>query len=610
MPQDQKNSYHDKVKSLRHAMHEHGVQGYLIPRADEYQGEFVAPYAERLRWLTGFTGSGGCALVLPESAFVLTDGRYTLQAVQQVDEGLFKTGDYIKKPLAKWIAEHAGENTIIGFDPWLHTPLQIEKIQKEAHKHTIILKPIAQNLIDQIWCDQPEKPAAPITKFPDDIAGLSTSEKRAKIAKIIMEQDATAALITMPDSIAWLLNLRGGDIDYIPSILSYALLKQSGALTWFLDPGKISDALRRQLGDDVQIIPPNEMQAHLSEYADKHILIDPARTPIWFKTTLESHGAHIKTAPDPTITAKAIKTHAEQTAIRNAHIADGVALVKFLKFLDEEGQDSKHSEISITQKLKSFRAENPAFKGNSFPTIAGFAQNGAIIHYRADAKTDTTLTPGNLLLVDSGGQYLSDDSISGSPASPCAGTTDITRTIAIGQASLDMKQSFTRVLKGHIALAQTQFPVGTTGAQIDVLARKPLWDVGLDYAHGTGHGVGCYLAVHEDSANISSRGQAPFEPGMLLSNEPGYYKEGAYGIRIENLVFVRAQEEQGGQALKMLHFETISLAPIDRTLILPEMLSQGERSWLNAYHEKVYEMLSPLLDAACKAWLKEQTKAV
>lgn len=587
----------DRLKALRNEITHAGLAGYLVPRADEYQGEFVAPYAERLHWLTGFTGSGGCALVLADKAFMLTDGRYTLQAARQTDPSLYQIGDYIKTPIGKWITDNASEGDVIGYDPRLFTPAQINKIEGETKGQGITLKPIKGNIIDAIWQDQPNPPAAAATLFPDEIAGATAFQKRQKVAEILKEQGASACLLALPDSIAWLLNIRGSDIDYIPSVQSTILIDAKGRVSWFINPQKIGKEIRAALGNDVQIIAPDDMGVQimaLAQASDLPVLIDERYTPLHYKTLLETRGAIIKNAADPVIALKAQKTQAEQKSIRNAHILDGIALVKFLHWLEQNAV--QETEISASEKLNSFRAENPAYKGESFPAISGFGPNGAIIHYRADETSNTALEEGSFLLLDSGGQYA---------AGEIYGTTDITRTIAIGTPTDEMRDSYTRVLKGHIALAAAKFPVGTVGAQIDTLARKPLWDVGLDYAHGTGHGVGCYLQVHEDAASISGRGQTAFQPGMLISNEPGYYKEGAYGIRIENLILVTHDE-----STHFMGFETISLAPFDKTPIITDMLTHEEKDWLNAYHAQVLETLAPHLDDDESQWLKNACSAI
>lgn len=561
-----------------------GIQGYLIPRADEFQGEFVAPYAERLKYISGFTGSAGIALILNDKAFLLTDGRYLTQAASQTN---YAIGDYIEKPTGSWIKENAGQGDIMAYDPMLFTIAQIEKIEAALEDTAISLKPISENLIDAIWLDQPAKPKGQVFPFPDSIAGIPFVEKRNLVANSIKAMGAKSALITMPDSVSWLLNMRGEDIDYIPYILSYAAITDQGKVTWFIDPDKIPDALNYD--KDIEIIDINAISDALKTLPQP-IAIDKTKTPIAFKENANSNFVEIK---DPCSHPRSLKSPQEQDSIRRAHIKDGVALVKFLKWLEEEGQSS--TEMDVAEALRNIRAEDPAFKGNSFPTISGFAGNGAIIHYRATEGTNAALENGNLLLIDSGGQY----------AGECFGTTDITRTIAIGQPTQEMRRMNTLVLMGHIDLANAKFPKGTTGIDIDKHARKPLQDEGFNFAHGTGHGVGCYLCVHEDAANISPRGKEPLEAGMLLSNEPGYYKEGdgqdGFGIRIENLVLV----QQAGE--ETLNFETISLAPIDQSLIIPDMLSGAQIDWLNNYHEKVYVTLSPLLDDDHRAWLQRAT---
>lgn len=564
-------TYEEKLSALRVEMNKQGIDGFIIPRADEYQGEFVAPYAERLQWLTGFTGSGGVAAVLKEKAAALTDGRYLIQIDQQVDTSLFETGDMIKAPIESWLAENADENDVIGYDPWLHTPAQIEKIAKKLEGKNIQLKPVEANPLDKVWSDQPDRPKTEAHSFSDDLAGHSAEEKRQLIANKVKEQGADCCILTLPDSICWLLNERGSDTDYIPVSLSYLLLDAEN-----LEASRIDDA------------------KDFASLKGKAVMLDHKRSPIAFRHALKQAGATIIDAEDPCILPKAIKSEQEQEAIKQAHIIDGVALVKFLYWLSQNALSGNLTELSATQKLKEFRAENAAFKSDSFPTIAGYADNGAIVHYRATKRTDKTITAPGLFLVDSGGQYLDEDK-------GVAGTTDITRTIAIGEPSHEMMQHFTLVLKGHIAVAMAKFPEGTSGAQVDALARQYLWNDGLDYAHGTGHGVGCYMAVHEEAASISPRGQQAFQAGMLISNEPGYYREGEYGIRIENLVLVKKD--------KNLFFETVSFAPIDYSLILPDMLSQEEKAWLNAYHQKVCDVLSPHLDAEHQEWLKARTQA-
>ncbi len=580
----------EKIAALRGRMKEEGLDGFLIPKADEYQGEFLAPYAERLKWLTGFTGSAGVAIVLADKACVLTDGRYSLQIDQQVDTDIFQTGDSVKYGAHGWLDEHTESDVIIGYDPWLHTPDQIQKIKDEV-KH-VELKAVAKNLLDEIWADQPEKPCGKVQGFNKKIAGKSFQEKKKEVSEIIKREGARAAIITLPDSIAWLLNIRGSDINYIPSVLSYAVVyaDEARAVEWIVDPQKVSGLA---LDNGINVATLDVLKG-----LEGPVLLDFMRSSVWFKNEVEAQGGEVINAKDPAVDPKAIKSDAEFEAIKRAHILDGIALTKFLHW----AQTTKSfTEIEVDTKLQELRGEAASYKKASFPTIAGFGANGAIVHYRATEESSVNIEGDGLLLVDSGGQYYGDG---------LAGTTDITRTMAIGQPSAEMIKHFTLVLKGHIALAKAHFPEGTTGKQIDTLARQPLWDEDLDYAHGTGHGVGCYLAVHEEAAGISPRGKDAFKPGMLISNEPGYYKDGEYGIRIENLVFVKEAGRAADTGAQMLEFETVSYAPIDRKLIDAQLLTKEERAWLNAYHERVYELVSPGLTVDEQEWLKFETAAL
>lgn len=574
----------EKLEALRALMAEQGVDGYLVPRADEYQGEFVAPYAERLKWLTEFTGSAGLAIVLADKAVVMSDGRYTLQLDNQVDPECFKTANSVKIKPEDWLNENAGEGATIGYDPMLHTPAQIETLEKKNNT----LKLISQNLIDQIWCDQPSAPTGKISVFSQEVAGQSSSEKINNVKEAIRSKDAQACLITLPDSLCWLLNIRGSDIDYIPSVLSRLIVfADDRPAQWFVDEEKLTPEVRAHL-ENVEIIPPAQLDAALASL-DGPIMMDFKRTPIAFKSE------NAVDEKDPCIQPKALKTPSEIEAIKKAHVVDGVAVTKFLHWLAY--LDSPVTEQDTEAKILELRQTHPAFRGASFPTIAGFGENGAIIHYRASAESNTTLEEGRLLLVDSGGQYY-DGGI--------AGTTDITRTVAIGAPSQAMRESYTRVLKGHIGLAAARFPKTATGAQVDVFARAPLWEAGLDYAHGTGHGVGCYLAVHEEATGLSPRSTQKFEAGMLISNEPGYYEPGAYGIRIESLVLVKEDND----VENMLCFETIGYAPFDHKLICSEMLSPREKLWLDVYYETIRTLILPQLDQATAIWLESELKAI
>jgi Xaa-Pro aminopeptidase len=590
--------FQDKITALRTQLHHEGLDGFIIPRADEYQGEFVAPYAERLRWLTGFSGSAGAAIVLKDKAVVLSDGRYTIQLREQIDLSIFEAADSTKISVGEWLAAKAKTGAKIGFDPWLHTPAQIEKIQQACANNKISLIPLMHNLVDEIWADHPQKPCGKAIIFPQDIAGRSVAEKKSDIARALQQAGALAAVIAMPDSVSWLLNVRGEDVSYLPVVLSTALVYADGRpVQWIVDPAKVGAEVMAHIHGTAEIVAPERRHqiftalAEMSRKSTKPIALDFNTVPVLFKSALEAGGAQVIDLKDPCVLPRAIKTPAEQNAIRQAHIKDGIAMAKFLCWLDENVLNVPLSEMDIEDKLEAFRKEDSDYRGPSFSTIAGFGANGAIVHYRASPQTNAELAAGNMLLLDSGGQY-------------AWGTTDITRTIAIGTPTQEMRERFTLVLKGHIALARAQFPEGAMGAQIDVLARAPLQKRGLDYAHGTGHGVGCYLSVHEESASLSPRGKMPLHSGMLLSNEPGYYKEGAYGIRIESLVLVR---EAGAG---MLAFETITLAPIDRRLMDVNMLGPEEIDWINIYHAEVCSVIGPRLDAQTKAWLLSATRAL
>lgn len=569
----------NKLELLREQMRAHALDAYIVPHADEYLGEFIAPYAERLKYLTNFTGSAGHTVIMLDNAYVMSDGRYTLQLEQQLDRDLFTPLDSTKHPLKDWLYDQLHEGMTIGFDPALHSIEQIDQLTKRLEAKGVTLKPVDENLIDTIWPDQPEQPNEPVIDFPEKFAGQSSSEKITIICSQLKEQGADAAILTQPDSVCWLLNIRGSDVEFTPITQTYAYLD--------VHTMKVTRFKASDLKNPVfQIVPSDGGAPAIEE--KRVIALDEIHTPYIFKKLCLENGAQIKNIKDPCIAPKARKTPAEQDAIRKAHIIDGAAMVKFLCWLDRSAVGQ--SEMSVAEYLEQCRREQSAYKGASFPTISGFGANGAVIHYRASAATNKTITNNNLLLLDSGGQYLGDD---------CAGTTDITRTIAIGEVSEEIKRHYTLVLKGHIALSQAVFADGTTGVQIDTLARHALQNEGLDYAHGTGHGVGCYLGVHEEASNISPRGKAALEEGMLLSNEPGYYKNGSHGIRIENLVFVQKADEGD------LRFETVTLAPYDKRLIVQRLLNEEELNWLNAYHANVWKTLSALVDEEISEWLAD-----
>ncbi len=574
-----------KLFDLRAVLQREGVDGFIVPRADEYQGEYVPASSDRLRWISGFTGSAGTAIVLKDKAVVMSDGRYTIQLRQQVDASLFETEDSTKLSPADWITRHKKDGFVLGYDPRLHTPREVKVFADKG----IALKPLEVNPLDSIWKDRPQAPSAKVELFPMSSAGVDAKEKLDQVAGALREKKLDAAIIALPDSIAWMLNIRSNDIPHIPVALSYAVAHADGTLDWFVDGGRIGDDVRASFGNRVSIVPPEALEQSIAGLKGKKILVDERRTSMWFVEQLKKNGIEHVDAKDPSIALKARKNPAEQESMRRAHVRDGVAVTKFLKWI--AGTKETLTETDVERKLEQFRREAPEYRDSSFDTIAGFGPNGAIVHYRATPETDRTLERVSLLLLDSGAQYAD-------------GTTDITRTIAIGEPTQEMRERFTLVLKGHIAVAMARFPQGTTGAQVDMLARTPLWQHDLDYAHGTGHGVGCYLSVHEEAANISPRGHDPIEAGMIISNEPGYSKEGEYGIRIENLVLVHEDGVCAATGKTMLCFETLTFAPIDMTLVDISMLGGQERNWLENYHQKVFSCLSPFLDDETKNWLK------
>ena len=579
-----------KLSDLRAVLVKRSLAGFIVPRISEYQGEFVAAYAERLAWLTGFTGSAGSALVLADKAAIITDGRYTIQLAQQADKGLYEFLNNPQTTSAKWLAENAKPDDVIGYDPWLLTVKQATEFAKTLGEKGIKFDPVNANPVDDVWKDKPSFPREKAEIFPIEFAGVESAAKRKSICKILQEKNLSACVITLPDSLMWLLNVRGNDVEHTPVVLSFGILHADGKTEWFVHPEKITPDLKKHLGADIEIVTPDKLEARLKALKG-NVGLDFTRSPIWFKQALGDRATDFK---DPCVDPKAIKNSAEQKALRAAHVRDGAALVNFLYWLDNN--KSPLSELDVVARLEEFRKKDNSYRGPSFSTISGWAANGAIVHYRADEKTNAKIDPPGLLLLDSGWQYVD-------------GTTDITRTIALGKPTEEMKEHFTLVLKGHIAVASAKFPEGTNGVQIDALARAALLKVGLDYSHGTGHGVGCYLSVHEESASISTRGIESLKVGMFLSNEPGYYKEGAYGIRTESLVLV-VEAGKGIEDQKLLGFETFSLVPIDRTLIKKEMLTESELSWLNAYHAGVLKTIGPRLEKPIRAWLEQQAAAL
>jgi Xaa-Pro aminopeptidase len=588
----------DRVARLRQELKSHNLGGFVVPRSDEHQGEYVPPRGQRLAWLTGFTGSAGLAVVLGERAAIFVDGRYTLQAAQQVDPSLFEIRHLTEEPPAGWVGAALKAEEVLGYDPWLHTPNEVERFRAAAEKAGATLQRVDHNPLDRVWPDQPAAPLAPVVPHFDNFAGESAQSKRERLARGLTEEGVAAAVLTMPESIAWLLNIRGGDVPHTPLPLSFAVLRNDASVALFVDRRKLAPGLERHLGNAVTVLPPEQLGPALAALAaaGRRVQADPASAAAWIFDRLEKSGAKIHRAADPCVLPKACKNAAEIDGTRSAHRRDGAALTRFLAWLAREAPKGGLSEIAASDRLEAFRREGEYFRDLSFPTISGAGSNGAIVHYRAMPETEKRLEPGTLYLLDSGAQYLD-------------GTTDVTRTIAIGEPTQEMRDRFTRVLKGHIALALAHFPKGTTGTQLDGFARRGLWQAGLDYDHGTGHGVGSYLGVHEGPQRISKAPSTqPLLPGMIVSNEPGYYKTGAYGIRIENLVLV--QPAEGGGEREMMRFETLTLAPIDRNLVEPSLLDDEELDWLDAYHARVRDTLTPLVDPDTARWLAGATRPI
>jgi Xaa-Pro aminopeptidase len=589
-----------RLSDFRAELARRGLDGFLLPRGDEHQGEYVSPRNERLAWLTGFTGSAGMTIVLSGRAAIFVDGRYTLQVRTQVDMTLFEARHLIEEPPADWLAAAATKGMKIGFDPWLHTEDGLARLKAGATKAGATLVAVDSNPVDAVWKGQPAAPLGPIVPHDVRYAGRSASDKRADIAQRIAADNFAAAVISAPDSIAWLLNIRGADVPHTPLPLAFAILHANGDVDLFVDDRKLVPGLNEHLGNRVQIVPPSGLGPALDKLGAQkaRVLADAATSGAWITDRLARAGAEIIRAADPCALPKACKNAGELANTRTAHVRDGAALSKFLSWIAIEAPKGKLSEIDAADRLFEIRRTGENFRDTSFTTISGAGSNGAIVHYRATPSTNARIAPDMLYLVDSGAQYLD-------------GTTDVTRTVAIGTADAEQRDRFTRVLKGHIALAMARFPKGTTGSQLDALARHALWQIGLDFDHGTGHGVGSYLSVHEGPHRISKvPNTVALQPGMIVSNEPGYYKTGAYGIRIENLVAVRELEPLPGAERPMLGFETLTLAPIDRALVEPKLLSDDELAWLNAYHARVRETLTPLVDPGTASWLAKATAPI
>ncbi len=583
-----------RIARLRRLLDSHNIDAFLVPRGDQHRGEYVAPSSERLAWISGFTGSAGFAVITRTQAALFTDGRYTVQARLQTPDQLFTLLPVPDTDPYDWIGDQtAGEVRTIGFDPWLHALAEIERATAKLKPRGMRLKAMRRNLVDSVWgADRPAPPRAPVTIQALSKAGKSAAQKLKDLQDQLAEAGQDATVLTAPDSICWLFNIRGSDVAHNPVCLCFAIIPATGKAELIIAPDRLNQAVRRHLDPVADAVPTGDFQARLRALGKRctAIRLDAETCPVWIARQIAG-AKRIARGSDLCVLPKAIKNEVEIRGARAAHARDGVAVCRFLAWLDREAVSGNVSEIGAARQLERFRAQTNQLKEISFDTISGSGPNGAIVHYRVTTAGNRQLGAGELYLVDSGAQYPD-------------GTTDITRTIAIGRATEEMRDRFTRVLKGHIAIATANFPEGTRGIDLDPFARRALWDAGLDYNHGTGHGVGSYLSVHEGPQSISRRGMVILRPGMIISNEPGYYNEGRYGIRIENLVLVRAPKDIENGDRPMLSFETLTLAPIDRNLIDVKLLTASERQWLNAYHARVMREIGPQLVGDERAWLR------
>ena len=584
-----------RLAALRAQLSADALTGFVVPLTDEHMSEYVGDYAQRLAWLTGFGGSAGSAAVLGQRAAIFTDGRYTVQVREQVPGDLFAYEDVPQTSAAQWLEQHATSGDRIGYDPWLHTSAWVKGAAARLEAKGAALVAVAANPIDRVWADRPQASLAPLEVHDDQFAGRSSAGKRADVARWLQEKGADAVVIAALDSIAWLLNVRGRDVSRTPVALAFAILHADASVDLFTEPEKITPAVAAHMGDAVRCHPRGAFADALAGFTGKLVAVDPQSCVAAIFAALESGGARLIEARDPTMLPRAIKNPVEIAGTVAAHVRDGAALSRFLHWFDGEAPKGGLTEISAAERLRQFRAESNLLEDLSFDTISGAGPNAALPHYKVSAETDRAITMDSIYLVDSGGQYRD-------------GTTDVTRTLIVGTPTAEMQDRFTRVLKGHIALARALFPAGTRGVQLDALARQHLWAAGLDYNHGTGHGVGSYLSVHEGPQRIAAAWSSQpgndeiLQAGMILSNEPGYYKAGAYGIRIENLVLVERREIPGAEK-EMLGFRELTLAPIDRRLIDVALLSTEEREWLNSYHARVMAEIGPQLGAEEQAWL-------
>jgi Xaa-Pro aminopeptidase len=584
-----------RLSAFREELARKKLTGFVIPRADQQQNEYVPPSEERLAWLTGFTGSAGLAIVLSRQAAVFVDGRYTLQAAKQVDHKAWSVEPLIDPSPENWLTRHLVAGDRLGFDPWLHTSAAAERLAAACAKANAELVAVDTNPLDSVWTERPAPPLGPVAIHGAQFSGETESDKLKRIRTEITRLGVDALVLSDSHAVAWTFNIRGADVSHTPLPLSYALVPKDGRPTIFIDHRKLSNSARDHLEQSAGVEEPDALMPKLTALAQRgaSIALDSATAADALSRLIHAAGGKVVRGNDPVSLLKAVKNATEIEGTRTAHRRDAVALARFLAWIDREAPSSALTEIDTVEALESFRRDTGALKDVSFPTIAGTGPNGAIVHYRVTRKTNRRIAPGDLLLIDSGAQY--ED-----------GTTDVTRTIAVGEPTMEMCDRFTRVLRGHIAIARAVFPDGTTGAQLDTLARQFLWQAGIDFDHGTGHGVGSYLSVHEGPARISKLGTTPLKRGMILSNEPGYYKTDAFGIRIENLELVIGTEIAGAEK-PINAFETLTLAPIDRRLIDLNMLDGAELSWLNAYHARVRHEVRPHLDEATKVWLDQAT---
>jgi Xaa-Pro aminopeptidase len=584
-----------RVAELRTELKRRGLDGFVVPRADRQQNEYLPASEERLAWLTGFTGSAGLAVVLEDGAALFVDGRYTVQANTEVDANIFAVEHLVEHPPEQWLEQNLKVGAKLGYDPWLHTNEQAEKLKRACVSAGAELVAVEGNPIDELWQDRPPPPSGSVSLRDIKLSGELATDKLRRIRAELKKLRADALLVSDPQNVAWTFNIRGADVAHTPLALAYALIPGEGRPALYVDAAKLSNNVRQALEEFTDVRAAEDLARDLGNLPSKVIRLDQASAADAFTSLLTSHGSKPQRGADPIGLLKATKNHAEIVGTRAAHKRDGAAVTRFLAWFDKEAPFGKLTEIDAVAALESFRRDTGALKDISFPTIAGAGPNGAIVHYRVTRASNRRIGKNELFLIDSGAQY--ED-----------GTTDITRTIVVGKPTAQMRDRFTRVLKGHIAVATAVFPENTSGAQLDPLARTALWQGGLDFDHGTGHGVGSYLSVHEGPARISKLGTVALRRGMILSNEPGYYKTAAYGIRIENLVLVIAAPEPIGAEKPLNTFETLTLAPIDRRLIDKSELTSKERAWLDSYHERVNETLAPLVDAATRKWLYKATK--